>query len=139
MAGEGHIGEVPRAHAWPDKAGVQLWLQDAVREAGAADVQEDGGRGMIKIPCDLVEDQHLFCEILKEASKLRWKKLQDYGQSYRNFGILGVIIRLGDKMSRIERLFKDPKSQKIKNESIRDTLLDILNYSAMAIMLLDEE
>lgn len=86
---------------------------------------------------ELKEDQKRFCKILWEAMRLRWRKLNDYGFSYRNFGSFGVMIRISDKVARLERLTKGQKA-KVTDESIRDVYLDIINYSAMAILLLDQ-
>jgi hypothetical protein len=86
----------------------------------------------------LRDDQRRFEAVLKEAALLRWRKLNDYGASYRTFGPLGVIVRMGDKMRRIENLFQKSEVSKVKDESVRDTLVDLLNYAAMGIILLDE-
>jgi hypothetical protein len=50
---------------------------------------------------------------------------------------LGVIIRLKDKESRRDRLAKGI-SPKVKNESLRDTMVDSIVYNAIGIFLLDE-
>ena len=85
---------------------------------------------------DFKADQKAFVKVLDEASKLRETKLADYGPSYRNFGPLGVVVRLSDKMSRVERLMR---TGKVNHESLRDSALDMLNYSCMLVMLLDEQ
>lgn len=87
---------------------------------------------------NLKEDQKRFCKVLWEAMRLRWRKLNDYGASYRNFGPLGVVVRMSDKMSRMERLMKNGKAM-VNDESMRDTAIDLINYSAMLVMLLDEK
>ena len=84
----------------------------------------------------LLEDQAKFNKILLEAAKLRWGKLNDYGASYKTFGPLGVAVRMGDKMARIARLIQGNTP---KYESLRDSAIDLLNYSAMLILLLDEK
>jgi hypothetical protein len=45
---------------------------------------------------------------------------------------------MGDKIQRLMSISKTNITM-IKNESIRDTLIDLHNYSAMAIMLIDEQ
>jgi len=45
---------------------------------------------------------------------------------------------MGDKINRLSSVTKNQVSL-VQNESIRDTLIDLHNYSAMAIMLLDEK
>lgn len=81
-------------------------------------------------------DQEIFVQVANEAITLRASKLQDYGQSYKNFGVLGVAVRMDDKMSRIKNLLK---TGKVNHESLRDSFIDIANYSLMACMILDEE
>jgi|TARA_A100001015_G_scaffold303781_1_gene393994 hypothetical protein len=76
--------------------------------------------------------------VQNEAKELFSKKNKDYGDAFANYGSVGVIVRMGDK---INRLFTITSSgiNLVNTESIRDTLLDLHNYSAMAIMLLDEK
>tara|TARA_B100001094_G_scaffold279730_1_gene290065 strand:+ start:100 stop:384 length:285 start_codon:yes stop_codon:yes gene_type:complete len=72
-----------------------------------------------------------------EAFDLFVKKNTDYGDAFADYGPVGVIVRMGDKIRRLNSVSKSGVSL-VNNESIRDTLLDLHNYSAMAIMLLDE-
>ena len=45
---------------------------------------------------------------------------------------------MGDKINRLSSVTKNQVSL-VQNESIRDTLIDLHNYAAMAIMLMDEK
>ena len=76
--------------------------------------------------------------IQNEALELFTKKNKDYGDAFANFGPIGVIVRIGDKINRLSSVTKN-KVSLVQNESIRDTLIDLHNYSAMAIMLMDEK
>ena len=76
--------------------------------------------------------------VQKEALELFKKKNADYGDSFANYGPVGVIIRMGDKINRLSNVVNNGGSI-VVNETIRDTLIDLHNYSAMAIMLLDEK
>ena len=76
--------------------------------------------------------------VQNEAISLFKKKNQDYGDAFANFGPVGVIVRMGDKINRLASVTGSSVSL-IKNESIRDTLIDLHNYAAMAIMLMDEK
>ena len=82
------------------------------------------------------------CEQMKavqeEGLELFNRKNKDYGDAFANYGAIGVIVRMGDK---IQRLLSINMSgiQLINNEGLRDTLIDLHNYAAMAILLLDEE
>ena len=75
--------------------------------------------------------------VQKEGLELFKKKNADYGDSFANFGPVGVIVRMGDKINRLSSVTKNGVNL-VNNESVRDTLIDLHNYSAMAIMLIDE-
>ena len=77
-------------------------------------------------------------EVQKEALELFRKKNMDYGDAFATYGPVGVIVRMGDKIQRLLSISKKGITL-IDSESLRDTLIDLHNYSAMAIMLIDEE
>ena len=74
----------------------------------------------------------------KEALELFTKKNTDYGDAFANYGPVGVIVRMGDKIQRLANVSKTGVTL-VDTESIRDTLIDLHNYAAMAVMLIDEE
>ena len=76
--------------------------------------------------------------VQKEGLELFKKKNIDYGDSFAQFGPIGVIIRMQDKINRLTNISKTNITL-VESESLRDTLIDLHNYSAMAIMLLDEK
>ena len=82
------------------------------------------------------KEQHL--SVQKEAHDIFIKKNNDYGDAFAKYGSVGVIIRISDKVQRLISVTKNGVNM-VKDESIRDTLLDLHNYAAMAIMLLDEK
>lgn len=75
--------------------------------------------------------------IQKEALELFTKKNIDYGDAFAKYGVIGVLMRMEDKLHRCMSITKNGVNL-ISDEGIRDTLLDLHNYSAMALMLLDE-
>ena len=77
-------------------------------------------------------------KVQEEVLQLFAKKNKDYGDSFAQFGPIGVIIRMQDKINRLANITKTNITL-VESESLRDTLIDLHNYSAMAIMLLDEE
>jgi hypothetical protein len=77
-------------------------------------------------------------QIQTEALELFTKKNIDYGDAFAKFGIIGVLMRIEDKIQRSLSITKNG-AHLVNDESIRDTLLDLHNYSAMALMLLDEQ
>jgi hypothetical protein len=75
--------------------------------------------------------------VQSEALELFTKKNADYGDAFAKFGVIGVLMRIEDKIQRALSITKNGVNL-IKDEGIRDTLLDLHNYAAMALMLLDE-
>ena len=76
--------------------------------------------------------------VQKEGLELFKKKNADYGDAFATYGPVGVIVRMGDKIQRLTSVSKNGVAL-VDNEGLRDTLIDLHNYSAMAIMLLDEK
>jgi hypothetical protein len=73
-----------------------------------------------------------------EALELFRKKNTDYGDAFATYGTVGVIVRMGDKIQRLLSV-SNKGIALVDNESLRDTLIDLHNYAAMGIMLLDEK
>lgn len=63
------------------------------------------------------------------------KKNSDYDNSFEEsldkHGIVASIVRMGDKMNRLEALTDDSRTQQVGSESLLDTLEDLSNYAAM--------
>lgn len=76
-------------------------------------------------------------KIQKEALELFAKKNADYGDAFSEYGTIGVLVRLGDKIKRLQSISSN-KISLVNDETIRDTLIDLHNYSAMAIMCLED-
>lgn len=76
-------------------------------------------------------------QVQNEALELFKKKNKDYGDAFATYGSVGVIVRIGDKISRLLSIEKNG-IQMVNDERVRDTLIDLHNYAAMAVMLIDE-
>lgn len=72
--------------------------------------------------------------IQKGALELFIKKNEDYGDAFATFGIVGVLVRIQDKLNRMVSVTKNGITL-VNDESLRDTLIDLHNYSAMGLML----
>jgi len=71
------------------------------------------------------------------ALELFSKKNADYGDAFAKFGTIGVLMRIEDKIQRALSITKNGVNL-VNDECIKDTLLDLHNYAAMALMLLEE-
>lgn len=82
-----------------------------------------------------------FMSITQNMTKTYAAKNHDYGNSFEQsldeFGLVASVIRIGDKMNRIKSLIK--KEAQVKDESIKDTLLDLASYSVMTLMWLNKQ
>ena len=85
---------------------------------------------------DAVElGETLECDWLspKTVTTLLIKKQQDYGkENIGRFGRQGLLVRVNDKVARLENLLATGKQP--TNESIQDTVLDIVGYSIIGIV-----
>ena len=77
-----------------------------------------------------------FKDVLNEMNVLYEKKNADYGDSFSKtfdeFGLTSSAVRLNDKMERFKKLIK--QEAQVKDESIKDTLLDLANYAVLTIV-----
>ena len=97
-----------------------------------------------------VEQSERFYEILDVIKKLHDAKRHDYGDDndiFANFRLSelagispwkGSVVRMGDKYARISNFIKKGDFQ-FKEESIKDTLMDMAIYSLITIILYEEE
>lgn len=81
-------------------------------------------------------------ELCRKLNKTYERKNHDYGDSfhktYLEEGLAMARIRLGDKYNRFCTLSRKGAEQKVDDESIIDTLLDMANYAIMTVMELSE-
>lgn len=84
----------------------------------------------------LSDNVQSFMDITTNMAKTYAAKNHDYGNSFEQscnkFGIIAAVVRMGDKMNRLESLAI--KRAEVKDESIKDTLLDLANYAIMTVM-----
>lgn len=70
------------------------------------------------------------------------KKNADYGNSFEEslekHGIIAAIVRMEDKIGRLNSLTKKGTEQKVSDESLVDTLKDLSNYALMTAVWLED-
>jgi hypothetical protein len=72
-------------------------------------------------------------QIQSDALELFKKKNADYGDAFAKFGIIGVLMRIEDKIQRALSISRTGVTL-VDEEGLKDTLLDLHNYAAMALM-----
>ena len=83
------------------------------------------------------EDLYLMHQALcSESLELMKKKNQDYAtgndpfRNFRTFGELGILVRMSDKIARLRTFLENGKFN-VADESCRDSILDLINYSVL--------
>jgi len=78
-----------------------------------------------------------FKNIQKDGLDLFIKKNSDYGDAFARYGVVGVLMRIEDKIQRALSISKKGITL-VNDEGIKDTLIDLHNYAGMALMLMEE-
>lgn len=82
-----------------------------------------------------------FKELTTKMYETFKKKRNDYGPSTRDtwekYGPISMLVRMDDKMNRFKNLAIDDVKQLVKDESVKDTLLDLANYALITILELE--
>ena len=72
--------------------------------------------------------------IITRNTELFGKKNADYGNSFVDFGLIGIIVRLNDKINRILNLGNvEPQIMQV-DEKVEDTINDLYNYCIIGLM-----
>lgn len=82
----------------------------------------------------MVDRVEQLIDIQKNALELFRKKNADYGDAFAKYGLVGVLMRIEDKIQRALSISKSGIVL-VNDEGLEDTLLDLHNYAAMALML----
>ena len=75
--------------------------------------------------------------IQSKSLELFIRKNADYGDAFAKYGIIGVLIRIQDKIQRALTITSN-NINFVEDEAISDTMIDLHNYAAMALMLMEE-
>lgn len=78
-----------------------------------------------------------FQAVQQEGLELFRRKNEDYGDAFADYGVVGVLVRMGDKIRRLQSITRSGVTL-VSDESLRDTLIDLHNYAAMGVLLMDE-
>ena len=80
--------------------------------------------------------------LLQQIHDTYIKKNHDYGdsfsRSYKKYGLVAAMVRMEDKWNRLDNMASGAE-QKVADETIRDTLLDLAGYCIMTTMELDKQ
>lgn len=78
-----------------------------------------------------------YVAVVNKLYQIYLDKNSDYGDSfnslYDEFGLTSSIIRMQDKLNRIKSLNENNR-RKVKDENIKDSVMDLANYAIMTVM-----
>lgn len=81
-----------------------------------------------------------FQEVMEQLfNTARGAKTADYGETWKRLGLQGIYVKLFIKEGRLNNLVWGNKTPELKDESVRDTLIDMACYAIYGILCLDEE
>lgn len=82
--------------------------------------------------------QTILKDLLEQVNNTLINKDKDYGSSFsdtrKEFGRVAIMIRLTDKYNRLKQLIKNPDERKVKDETIEDTLMDLVGYCLLELI-----
>ena len=81
---------------------------------------------------------HNLNGLANEMTELFKRKNADYGDSFglsmKKWGFYASVIRIEDKVNRLDSLVCKKNNSQVKDESIADTFIDLANYAIMTIL-----
>lgn len=82
-------------------------------------------------------------DTFSDALKILLSKHADYGPlniaNAPGGALNGLRVRIHDKTARINHLIDNAKYKNPEHESLRDSFLDLMNYAAIALLVLDNK
>ena len=112
---------------------------DGVHESG-----EHQDMGVVVMTENIINNKvatHLA--ICKQLNQTYQEKNADYGDSfsetYQKLGIISAVTRISDKTNRLISLAGKPEAERlVKDETLRDTLIDLAGYAVLTLLEMEE-
>ena len=128
-----HYPQVKWSDEEPTKymGGITIWTHDTAY----VDTPQLGGTPMKKY------ERH--SEITKQLNEIYIAKNTDYGDAFgdtfKKLGIISAVTRITDKTNRLMSLSAKTEAERnVKDETIKDTLMDLANYAIMTLIEMEE-
>ena len=111
--------------------GITTWMHDTAY----VDTPQLGGAPVKKY------ERH--SEITKQLNEIYIAKNTDYGDAFgdtfKKLGIISAVTRIADKTNRLMSLSAKTESERnVKDETIKDTLMDLANYAIMTLIEMEQ-
>tara|TARA_Y100000816_G_scaffold34539_1_gene22007 strand:- start:454 stop:684 length:231 start_codon:yes stop_codon:yes gene_type:complete len=70
-----------------------------------------------------------------EANRLLFQqKNKDYGNSFHDYDLIGILVRLNDKLNRIISITDNKYRIQVSDEKVEDTVNDLYNYCIIGLI-----
>ena len=112
-------------------------------EEGVREPQADRDQAMKtavpRSPWSRTEYLDNFAKVTKQMLEITAKKSNDYAsdddpfRNFREFGELGILVRMSDKFSRLRTALYDRKDMAVSDETVEDTILDLATYAILLL------
>lgn len=121
-------------------------MKDLLEQRELSDILDELAWGLV--PQDVSQEDEavayqfvrMWLERAHPAATLALNKQLDYGPgNIAQTGLYGIAVRLSDKIARLLNLTGGSRVARVRDESLRDTFMDMLNYSVFGIMLIENE
>jgi hypothetical protein len=76
-------------------------------------------------------------EIMYQNRLMFLQKNADYDNSFQDFGLISILIRMNDKINRAITLVEGKSSGMVRDEQLEDTVNDLYNYGVIGLMYKD--
>lgn len=95
---------------------------------------------MINMPIE--REVEIFADIEKHMLDIFRRKRADYGptttETFEKFGAVSMLVRMHDKLGRLDNLALRENRPFVVQESIQDTLIDLANYAIIMLIELEK-
>ena len=119
-------------------------VSEPERSVGVHKSGKHHNMGVVVMTENIINDKvatHLA--ICKQLNQTYQEKNADYGDSfsetYQKLGIISAVTRISDKTNRLISLAGKPEAERmVKDETLRDTLIDLAGYAVLTLLEMEE-
>jgi len=92
-----------------------------------------------EVPQETLRDARDLYEVFMQCLETFVQKNIDYGASWKKAGLVGLLVRLQDKIERALNISKNGMEARVRDERLEDTLRDAITYMGMAVIWLERQ
>ena len=86
----------------------------------------------------ITQEYDMFRDLTSRMNDIFQAKRNDYGPStedtFKRYGAVSLLVRMRDKLNRLDNLLVTKTSSSVNDERVEDTLLDLANYALITIL-----